>query len=451
MKQLIFRAVLAFLVVSIGVYVLLSVGRPMLEPELGALKEDCAIYEARPAFSITGPKSCEDYARKSAMYERSQTIYSVGSGSLAVLLMVIAWIIARARENDPRRSRPAKQKTPETPAPSAIGHAPVPGGSRYMAPIELFEDPSKSGSVRLEDRDNAMRPKNGFGRAQWAEPQLLEKIRNEPSNMAARMDLMDLYIEQDRKTEAAQLARTVIKTLVGINEHNRAYDLYRRLNASLGHVELGVRTLAGLVDQRLVMRDTDNALELFERLYGQDPNFNKIPDLICRLVRLLAAQRGGKDELTRHWYNEAIQRFSGCEETDRLIEDLGQSNADLGSVVTAEVVRTMIANHQYSQAINSLLAETALVAQIDPLDLYPITRKLGESQNGAPKAAMIMELMVRAHLDHASTPMIVMELIDLYLTRLNKHDRAESWGKYVIKRWPQSQDAARVRELVKVE
>lgn len=437
-------AILAFLIGSLGGYLTLYVLKPVFAPELEDLRVRCEQGQGEGHFRSFDAESCNRYSTMLLGHSRTSAIYGLGLGLLAALGVVTVGILRRGKEEDETWQEESPSETPTRIFDRAPDSSPV---SRRMTPIDIYSDPNASGRVRVEDRSESLKHRDGFGRERWAEPQLLERIKNEPNNLAARTDLLDIYIEENRTQEAARVARELVRGLVAVNELNRAYDVFRQVRKKLGHLELGVKSLAGLLDLRLSMRDADGSLDLFENLYGQDPNFNRIPELMAGLVRLLAAQKGANDASTRNWYAELVRRFAGTREAEDLITEFGQEG-DAGTGISPDAIRTMIANHQYTQAINTLMAETQLVSQIGLMELYPIAQRLSQDRNLLPKAVMLMELMVRGHLEDPGAPALALDLIEIYLTRLNQRQRAERWGGYLLSRWPRSQEAARVREIL---
>ena len=336
------------------------------------------------------------------------------------------------------------------------GRPPIPGGKRPTNSVELATGSGPSTVVKsplasetLKVELTPPREKKDLDIIGRDEAELKKIIENDPENVEVHCQLTETYLAKNKLGEAAYQGRRAIKLLVDREETGRAYDYYRRIAEKVGTFELNARFLAELIRDRLAGGEWSAAVSMIKELRRIEPTHRLLPEFIGQLIRLLILNRGPDADITRQWIADIENHYPAHPAAAKLREELEGDRAlpHRFDEADAHQVLTLVEQDSVEEAADILINREDLVQQIYPLILSKMAERLLNAKQ-ASKAAMILELTARAHLDHQKAPELIAELIGLYLTRLDRPDQAYEWFAFMQERWPMQPATARARKSV---
>ncbi len=292
------------------------------------------------------------------------------------------------------------------------------------------------------------------------EKELLRVLDASPDDLDAQRQLLDLYIAKGNRSEAMALGRRVVPPLCEKNQVSVAYDYYSRMVQRFGAAEVGPRYMSLFVEDRLEVVELEAASDALEVLFRLDPTYRTLPDYITRLAELLMRHRGPRDEETEYWVKTAIDNYPNHPSTKKMKKAMQIQTAEMGVIELreeaeegepqrpADRVLELILDQQVKKAADLLLDDDALIAEIDPLVLFRLVGPLSENEDTVTQAIMLLEKTVRAHEETSSTPGLIVELIELYTEKVDLPERARQWRDYILQRWPESDAAEQVKNLI---
>ncbi|RJO66131.1 MAG: rhomboid family intramembrane serine protease [Myxococcales bacterium] len=279
---------------------------------------------------------------------------------------------------------------------------------------------------------------------------LKKAINANQGDIDAHCQLLEIYFVKNRSAEAGAQGKRLIRMLCEAGEEGRAYEFYHRLVEKFGPQSLNTSQLASLARNRLEAGDWSAAAPLLEEFRRIEPMHVMLPDLVCRLARLMVQHLGQESDVSRIWLENVFTDYPAHPSTIKLRAELGIDTKTMKAFMPLEGKDIVVAIQagEYETAAEMLLDNNKLVDDVEPMLLYRLALQIVKSQKTLAQGVMILELTVRAHLTDANTPNLIYELIVLYRNRMEKAGRARQWYEFLKDRWPQSQAARQAREIM---
>ncbi len=383
-------------------------------------------------------------------YSTTHVVFHLGGAAIGLLLGFLSWAIGmrttKSESNSDRKVSPNKTKSSKKSREIQLNsdNSSEMVTSRYEIETEKISEislsPTELGTSEMDLDLKALK----------------RLIQKRPNDYGLRLELVKLHIGRDDKTSATYESRHAIQMLIDQKNEPIAYEFYELMSKTYGHFDLGSVLLARLAEDRITVGDPAQSVGLVEELRHIDPTNRHLPDFMGRMIRLLSVARGVEALETQKWVKRLKNQYPAHPVTKELLKDLGQDQAEqTGETSTAnemtmtfDDVSRLIHERRLEEATDAITANDALARDFDPLVLYGIAMKLLRKNSSLPKAVILLEITVRAHLDHPNTPNLILELMTVYLTQLNKVNRARQWRNFLIERWPHEQAAATAREMM---
>lgn len=280
---------------------------------------------------------------------------------------------------------------------------------------------------------------------------LLEDSAEYGDDPQIKMKVLETYLARGWPEEAAQAGRIIIDDLIRQDRIAEASYFYRKITDAIGGFAINPHILNLLLEERLEAGDPVSASLLANALIQSDPGFSRLPDLISELVHLIAGNLGTDSDITKRWIALMVENFPSHPETKQLRVELSTGELErLASTMNPGVgkIRALVAKSRIEEAIETLLSEQKTIASLDPLEIYGIVNPVLDKDDMLKRAIALMELTVRAHPDDANIAELIVELALLYQSRMDNQTQARQWKQYVIRRWPDSSAAARIRAMI---
>lgn len=275
-------------------------------------------------------------------------------------------------------------------------------------------------------------------------------LESNPMDVEANIQLLDRHLRKSRQAEASFLGRRTVQLLIEQGDLGRAYECYRRIMERFGGFEIGSHQLMQLISHRLDLGDWPPCGAMIVHMVAIEPSNRHLPDEIARMIKLMMLHRGPHAEDTQRWIKRLEEQYPAHPAAKELRAAMDSRDEPFRyDEVTPQTVNTLIEEKRFEEAVDALIDNDPLVAGFEPADLFRLVQSMWFRDETLPKAVILLELTVRSHLKHPMIPNLIVELISVYLSRLNRLDRAGEWRDFLLKRYPGTQAALQAREMVK--
>lgn len=285
---------------------------------------------------------------------------------------------------------------------------------------------------------------------------LKQQAEANPKDLSAHCQLLDLYLKENDLTETIKYGVQALKLLLENGDTSTALNYFKRIvkkfpDADLTALDPSIYPFIRPLLKRTLVKEevklSDYLVKIIRRSNPEDP---QLPVIIAKLIQQLANNLGPQDPLTATWYKILLSEFRTHPATKAITKKMGKAlgHEQLFKEANFDYVYGLIKQNRLEEVSEVLIGSKEIMMQIEPHILFGICKRLIKKNSLLPKAVILLELTVRSHLEHPNTPNLIVELMGIYMSRLHQVDHARRWRDFLLGRWPESDAARRVRELM---